>query len=62
MYFCTNFVKLEDIRTWKMQGKDTVISIKEKDELTKELFKNFKINENINLTEKVYTEIFSLKF
>ena len=40
-----------------MQGKDIVISTKEKDELTKELFKDFKINENINLTEKVYNEI-----
>ena len=37
------------------------MSTKEKDELRKELFKNFKINENINLTEKVFNEILEVK-
>lgn len=51
-YFCTDFVKLEDVKTWNEQGQDIKASGDE-DKIKAELFKDFKINDDINLTEKV---------
>ena len=46
-------MKLEEIKAWAEQGKDTVAASGEKDKIKAELFENFKINEDIYLAEKV---------
>jgi len=52
-YFCKDFVKLEEIKAWAEQGKETAAASGEKDKIKAELFENFKINEDIHLAETV---------
>ena len=46
-------MKLEEIKSWAEQGKDTAAASGEQDKIKAELFENFKINEDICLAEKV---------
>jgi len=52
-YFCKDFVKLEEIKAWTEQGKDSAAASGEKDKIKAELLENFKINEDIHLAETV---------
>ena len=49
-------MKLEEVKTWTEQGHDIKASGDE-DKIKAELFKDFKINDDINLTEKVLLNI-----
>ena len=46
-------MKLEEIKAWTEQGKDSAAASGEKDKIKAELLENFKINEDIHLAETV---------
>ena len=49
-YRCKELVKLDDIKPWAEEGRDIAPG---GSKIRAELFKNFKINKDINLAEKV---------
>lgn len=51
-YFCSDFVKLEDVKTWSQLQPESDVD-KENDEVKAKLLEGYNINEELDLSEKV---------
>ena len=52
-YFCSDFVKLEDVKTWSQLQPESDVVDKENDEVKAKLLEGYNINEELDLSEKV---------